>query len=64
VLFAEVVEVSEVVVEALVAKMLEEARERVLGAKIFVADGGEVEEVVPGAAGVLQLFEAPRHGRS
>ena len=32
------------------------------GPKLLVADGGEVEEVVPGATGVLQLFEAFGHG--
>src|SRR5579864_8718239 len=35
-----------------------------LGAELLVADGGEVEEVVPGATGVLQLFEASGHGGS
>jgi hypothetical protein len=62
VLVAEVVEVGEVEVEALVAKVLEDAGERMLGAELLVADGGEIEEVVPGAAGVLQLFEAFGHG--
>ena len=59
---AEVFEVGEVAVEPLVAKVLEHARERMFGAELLVADGGEVEEVVPGATGVLQLFEAFGHG--
>jgi len=61
---AEIFKVGEVDVEPLIAKVLEQARERMVGAEPFVADGGEVEEIVPGATGVLQIFEASGHGRS
>ena len=59
---AKVFEVGEVGVEVLVAKVLEDAGERMLGAELLVADGGEVEEVVPGATGILEVLEAFGHG--